>query len=172
VIINGTVVHEQVYPYPIERVWHALVDRAELATWLMANDAVAEVGARFRFDGGAELGPVEVEVIEVVPPTRLVWQWTFRARRSRVTLDLVQDDGATTLRLEHRMLSAEDAAGFDAGWSAKLGGDLVDLLSGVHRAADCGVSGGLTCHPRFRDQSGDTDCGATGTAAELSGGSL
>jgi uncharacterized protein YndB with AHSA1/START domain len=149
VIVDGVVVHEHVYPHPIERVWKALTDRADLATWLMANDAVSQVGVRFRFDGGRDLSLVEVEVIELVAPSRLVWDWTSGGRRSRVRIDLAETDGATTLRLEHRMLPPADAAGFDVGWSDKLTTDLAALLTGEHHSGDSVIRAGLTCHPRF-----------------------
>jgi uncharacterized protein YndB with AHSA1/START domain len=148
VIVDGCVVHERRYSHSIERVWHAFTDRAELATWLMANDA-NQSGDGFRFDGGERLGVVDARVIERSPPHRLVWEWTFHGQRSRVTVELTETDGATRLRLEHQMLDPGDAIGFDAGWADKLDGDLAALLADDRRAADTYQRSGMTFHPHF-----------------------
>ncbi len=150
-IVDGAVVLERAYRQPIERLWHAFTESAQLATWLMANDATAQVGGIFRFDGGERLGVVDVKVVESVPPHHLVWEWTFHQRRSRVSIDLTEANGTTSLRLEHRMLGADDAIGFDSGWAGKLDRDLAALLTGERAASETVARNGLTSHPYFAD---------------------
>jgi uncharacterized protein YndB with AHSA1/START domain len=151
VIVDGIVVHERTYRQPIHRLWRAFTQRAELATWLMANDSTAQVGTTFRFDGGEQLGIVEAKVVESIPPRHLVWEWTFHRRRSRVTIDLTETGNATSLRLEHRMLDADEASGFDSGWADKLDRDLPALLTGEYAASETVLRNGLTSHPRFEN---------------------
>ena len=48
-MIDGDrVVHEVRYGHPVQAVWHALTDPAELAAWLMPTDFAPEPGRRFR----------------------------------------------------------------------------------------------------------------------------
>jgi uncharacterized protein YndB with AHSA1/START domain len=149
VIIDGVVVHERTYRQPIENLWRAFTQREALATWLMANDATAQVGGSSRFDGGERLGVVHVRVVESLPPHRLVWEWSFHDRRSRVTIALSEVNGMTSLRLEHRMLGADDAVGFDSGWGDKLDRDLVSLLLLERAPSETVERNGLTAHPHF-----------------------
>ena len=93
---------------PIERVWMAITDRRRLALWLMENDFEARPGARFTLRRTDPLpgwpGWVECEVIELEPPTRMVWSWSDRAGKempSRVVFELLQEGGGTRLTLRH-----------------------------------------------------------------------
>lgn len=71
---------EVVLPYPPEKVWVALTDRAALAEWLMPNDFEPVVGRKFRLqvDGmGSYSGLNECEVLEVDEPRKLVYNWVL-----------------------------------------------------------------------------------------------
>jgi uncharacterized protein YndB with AHSA1/START domain len=67
-----------VYPHPIERVWAALTSSAALAAWLMPNDFEPEIGREFTFTTKRAPGfdgIVHCRVVEMEPPTRMVWTW-------------------------------------------------------------------------------------------------
>ena len=114
-MIDGDrVVHEARYPHPVERVWRAITDPAELAAWLMANDFVAAEGTRFRLDARpSHPEPFECEVLEVDPPRRLRTQWIVGGQPTTVTFDLRADGDETVLRVEHTGLPADEEPNFD-----------------------------------------------------------
>jgi uncharacterized protein YndB with AHSA1/START domain len=92
---------------PIERVWKAITDPAELSRWF-GDRTVLEL--RPGSDGAMiweEHGSFAVRVEEVEAPRRLVWSWVHEAGvafedapATRVEWVLERrDDGGTTLRL-------------------------------------------------------------------------
>jgi uncharacterized protein YndB with AHSA1/START domain len=92
---------------PIEDVWKAVTDRDLLTQWLMENDFEARLGARFtlRRDDPEPgwRGWIECEVLELQPPTRMVWSWSDGAEEavSRVIFELKVEDTRTRLTLRH-----------------------------------------------------------------------
>ena len=79
--MNLDVVLEELLPHPVEAVWRALTDRAEISEWLMHTaEFEPAVGARFRMktEGLSADGWVKAEVTELDPPRRMVWPggWT------------------------------------------------------------------------------------------------
>ena len=100
---------------PVENVWRALTDRRMLARWLMDNDFEPRLGARFALWRTDPMpgwrGRVECEVIELEPPTRMVWSWADGARgevTSRVVFELLEKGTGTRLTLRH-IGDADDA---------------------------------------------------------------
>jgi uncharacterized protein YndB with AHSA1/START domain len=102
------IVVERTMPHPPEKVWRALTQAPLVADWLMPNDFQAVVGHKFRFrmepppPGGWD-GIVESEVLEVEPPTRLVYRWDTtgeKGLRTVVAYTLEPRDGGTHLRME------------------------------------------------------------------------
>jgi uncharacterized protein YndB with AHSA1/START domain len=92
----------------IQEVWRAITDPRMLALWLMENDFEPRLGARFvlrRADPTPGWrGWVACEVIELEPPTRMVWLWfdgVEEAMTSRVSFDLQEDGAGTQLTLRH-----------------------------------------------------------------------
>jgi uncharacterized protein YndB with AHSA1/START domain len=92
-----------VYPHPIDRVWAALTSSEALAAWLMPNDFEPAVGRKFTlttkpapgFDG-----IVRCEVLELEPPSRMVWAWAGGNIDTTVTFTLeAADAGHTRLRM-------------------------------------------------------------------------
>jgi uncharacterized protein YndB with AHSA1/START domain len=93
---------------PVQNVWRAITDRRMLALWLMENDFEPRLGARFalwRADPTPGWrGRVECEVIELEPPTRMVWSWSDGALgegTSRVVFELQEEGTSTRLTLRH-----------------------------------------------------------------------
>jgi len=108
-----TVRKEAVYPFPPEQVWVAITDPRAIAEWLMPNDFQPVNGHRFRFQvdpsPGCGNGITECEVMEVQPPSRLVYSWLPRTKEGRplagrpstVTWTLHREGAGTRLVLEH-----------------------------------------------------------------------
>lgn len=123
---------------PIERVWRALTDEAELSRWL---PNVASLGAEPGSDGWfdwAELGRYAVRVEVMDPPTRVVWRW---AREAETAVDAGQsttvewtltDLGGGRTRLALREWGFVDPRHFDGnseGWDEELA-ELRSLVEG------------------------------------------
>ncbi|HUT48407.1 MAG TPA: SRPBCC domain-containing protein [Alphaproteobacteria bacterium] len=112
--------------HPIDKVWRVLVSPDRMADWLMANDFAPHVGHRFRLTGEPMpgwRGWADCEVLELDPPTRMVWAWwaNDETHETRVTFELTREAAATRLVLIHRgdetPIIAELLAG---GWPGKL----------------------------------------------------
>ena len=66
------------YPYPIDKVWHALTDRRILNTWMMNNDFEPHLGHKFKFENHSLPGiktVIHCEVVELDKPKRLAYTW-------------------------------------------------------------------------------------------------
>ncbi len=100
-----------VYKHAVEDVWAALTDPKALAEWLMpVTHFEPKAGARFRFQFDPEklcpTGIVDLEILEIDPPRRMVWSWQHRAGEGtkqappmRVEWTLVPVEGGTRLEL-------------------------------------------------------------------------
>ena len=92
---------------PVQNVWLAITDRRLLALWLMENDFEPRLGARFTLRRADPMsgwrGWVECEVIELEPPTRMVWSWSDGAGEmtSRVIFKLQEEGTGTRLTVRH-----------------------------------------------------------------------
>jgi uncharacterized protein YndB with AHSA1/START domain len=139
------------YPYPPAEVWRALTDRELLAAWLMQNDFEARVGHRFRMQ--TEPAPgfdgiVHAEVLELVPPERMVWRWQGGGIDTRLTFRLeprvVFARAGTRLRLDHEGFEGLPATLVSfilgAGWARMLRGRFPQVLAGGTHAAEGGSS--------------------------------
>ena len=92
----------------VQNVWLAITDRRMLALWLMENDFEPRLGARFALWRADPLsgwrGRVDCEVIELEPPTRMVWSWSDGAGEemtSRVIFELQAEGTETRLTVRH-----------------------------------------------------------------------
>lgn len=126
---------EELFPVPIDRVWHALTDPGMIERWLMTpNGYEAKVGARFilRHTPRADCrGQVECEVLELSAPNRMVWSWRGAEdpTTTRLVIDLEAHERGTRLTLRHTGESDERTVrGTTDGWTDKLGA-LADLLT-------------------------------------------
>jgi uncharacterized protein YndB with AHSA1/START domain/catechol 2,3-dioxygenase-like lactoylglutathione lyase family enzyme len=96
----------QTYPHPIARVWAALTSAEALAAWFMPNDFEPVVGHEFTFrtqPAPGFDGIVRCRVLEVTPPTRMVWSWRGGPLDTTVTFDLTALDERTTLFEMHHL---------------------------------------------------------------------
>ena len=115
------------YPHPPERVWQALTNRDALAVWLMQNDFAPVVGHRFQFHTAPAPGfdgIVQCEVIEVQPPTRLVYTWTGGGVDTTLTWTLTPTAHGTHVTLDHRgfagMRGLFVSSILGSGWKSKI----------------------------------------------------
>ena len=97
--------YDEVLPHPIEAVWDELTEADAIGGWLMTTpDFEPRVGARFRLKTRhlSRDGWVRAEVLELVPPRRMVWSWTVDdGPATTLTFELSAVDGGTRLRLTH-----------------------------------------------------------------------
>ena len=126
---------EELFPVPIERVWHALTDPRMIERWLMRADGYeAKVGTRFtlRDEPRADCrGQVECEGLELSPPHRMVWSWhgADDPATTRLVIELEADSQGTRLTLRHTGEADERTVrGTTGGWTDKLRA-LAELLT-------------------------------------------
>jgi uncharacterized protein YndB with AHSA1/START domain len=111
--MKADIVVDTVYDHPIERVWAALTSAEALTAWLMPNDFVPEVGHEFTFrtePAPGFDGIVRCRVLEMHPPTGMVWGWTGGPIDTTVTFTLTTLDGDRT-RLHVRQLGFHGLGG-------------------------------------------------------------
>ncbi|WP_336157618.1 ArsR/SmtB family transcription factor [Amycolatopsis sp. VC5-11] len=123
-----------------EQVWHALTDPDLTGQyWGHRNESDFKQGSRWahvRTDGSG-IADVEGEVIESVPPKRLVTTWydpngPKDQEPSRATFDIEQHEGIVRLTVTHEDLPDEKAhQDVSGGWAAVLS-NLKSLLETGH----------------------------------------
>lgn len=115
------VTFERVLDAAIDVLWSVLATEEGLERWL----APAKIDLRI---GGAvdlDFGEGEVaggEIIELEPGRTLEYRWRFTGEPdSIIRFELHPiDDSTTRLTLDHRLLPADQAIGYAAGWHAHL----------------------------------------------------
>jgi uncharacterized protein YndB with AHSA1/START domain len=123
-----SIVVEKILLHPPEKIWRALTDSALIERWLMRNDFAPVVGHRFNFRAKPVMGwngMTDCEVLEVTPPSRLVYRWSASGEqaamglKTTVTWTLVPVEGGTRVRMEHAGFRPEDENGYrgmGGGW--------------------------------------------------------
>lgn len=112
---------ERHLPHPVEQVWRAVTDLAEMRAWFPTRIEIAggqwQPGARLthHFDGQA-IGPLPGTVLEWDPPHRVRFTWDTDTIGFELT---PAPDGGTIFVLTEE-LSANVAARNAAGWEACL----------------------------------------------------
>lgn len=125
---RASVRFRRVLKAPIDAVWRALTEPAELTAWLeVASIEPAEGGAvSIEFDDG----PVTGRVTIWQPPHLLEYTWLIAGEsESVVRFELSSTGSGTRLDLEHIRLPGSMGAGYGAGWHAHLD-RLEDHLTG------------------------------------------
>ncbi len=138
---RDAIVHEMVYPHPIELVWEAITQPEQIASWLMTSNFNAEVGHHFTFfdhepwpDG--QILDIHCEVIACQPPHRLSYTWASPPKlgKTLVSWQLEEIDGGTRVCLTHSGFARHGKAGSEAvdvleqGWGGLLREELWEHL--------------------------------------------
>jgi uncharacterized protein YndB with AHSA1/START domain len=123
--IGDSIRIEREYPYPVDAVWAALTDPAQLAEWLMPNDFRAEPGHQFTFRTKPRPGfdgVVHCEVLEIDEPHLMRYSWRAGPMRrpSTVSWELSGTPAGCRLRLRHDNL-AQNAYSWFVGRTLRLG---------------------------------------------------
>ena len=132
--MTNTIRRELLIPQPPEQVWRAVADRDALAGWMFPNDFEPRVGHRFTFQvppnpqANFDGMTVRCEVLECVPPSRLVFSWSAgELTDTRVSFQLEAEAGGTRVVFEHAGFDLTAPRGNQAfrgaefGWSRMLG---------------------------------------------------
>jgi uncharacterized protein YndB with AHSA1/START domain len=105
--------------HPVEKVWRAVTDPAEMAHWF---PAIVEMdprpGGRIRYTYPAgEAAPDEGQIIELDPPRVFALTWNDDALR----MELTPDGTGTRLVFTHTFTDRPMAGSFATGWETCLG---------------------------------------------------
>ena len=138
---------EQTYPQPVDAVWKALTDPAQVGRWLMPMEGFKpRKGTRFQFRSPRMMaswnGVVDCEVLDAEAPRKLVYTWRGQGMDGQPNADFSATtvtwtlepgaDGGTKLRLEHSGFTGIKSVllsfmmGMD--WKKKLRADVADLV--------------------------------------------
>ena len=109
---------ERRYPHPIERVWRAVTEPAELEHWFPSSVQLdlREGGAMTFTFREHEIEPMQGRVTELDPPRRFWFLWGEEELR----LELDPDGDGCRLRFTHLLSAREQAARDAAGWHVCL----------------------------------------------------
>ena len=123
---------ERTFNAPIERVWKAITDKAQMKQWYFDLEAFEpEPGFEFRFTGVNE-GRTYLHVcrvIEVIPGKKISYSWRYEGHEgnSLVTFELFPEGHKTKLKLTHAGIETfpptPDFAkkNFEMGWTELIG---------------------------------------------------
>lgn len=130
---------ERLLPHPVDRVWRAVSDPAELGRWFPATvDWTPTTGERIEIHG------MIVEVVVADPHRRL--EWTVMGER--YGFELTPDGDGCRLRFDHVFDGRDRAAQTAAGWSAYLS-RLDVLLDGGARSEEDAHVGWEDVHEQY-----------------------
>ena len=92
---------EKDYRHPIGRVWDAITKPEALSSWFVPGSFKAEVGFEYLFEN--EFTKVEGKVLQVEPPSLLVYSWIKNDTgiETEVHWKLESMDEGTKLVIEH-----------------------------------------------------------------------
>lgn len=112
---------ERVLPAAVDVVWALLTTEEGLARWLAPARVDLRLGGSMDIDFG-EGGATGGEILELIPGVAIEYHWRFTGEPdSVVRFELeVMGPETTRLRMQHRMLPADQAIGYGAGWHAHL----------------------------------------------------
>ncbi|MGM7703230.1 SRPBCC family protein [Pseudalkalibacillus sp. Hm43] len=135
----------QTYNVKKERMYQAWTNAEELAKWwgpegytTTVDQMDVKVGGEYKFAMHPPEGEAKVLVgryEEVVQNEKLVftWQWEDADNafpETKVTVQFVDQDGSTEVKVTHEQLPSEEAAeGHNQGWSSSLEGSLKNYFA-------------------------------------------
>jgi len=118
--------------HPVEKVWTALTDPAQLAQWLAPGEIELTKGGRVHLAFADGSGVIAGEVTAIAPPRLLEFTWKDKDQDfGFVRWELTADDGGARLVLTHTVPEAARKLGLPmlAGWHSLLD-QLAALLDG------------------------------------------
>jgi uncharacterized protein YndB with AHSA1/START domain len=135
---------ERRYPHPVERVWRAVTEPAELEHWFpSAVEVDLREGGPMRFTfRDHETEPMAGRVTELDPPRRFAFLWGDEELR----LELDPDGDGCRLRFTHLISTREQAARDAAGWHVCLDRLAARLEGGADAAPGTEVTGEWSEH--------------------------
>ena len=121
-----TVVIRRRYDAPIDDVWDAITDPVRISRWFLPVAGDLRPGGSYQITGNAG-----GEIVRCEPPSRLVVTWFYGPRSSGdvsvVEIRLTEEDGATTLVLDHAATVDPDRWGEFGPGAVGVGWDLALL---------------------------------------------
>lgn len=111
--VGRSVLLRRVLPFPVGRVWKAISDADQLATWLGPVEGRLQQGSVVNFAGAI------VQITECRPPTRLELRWTFMRETNDLHLELRGLAEGTEVSLEHGGLVHAAAVGYGPSWEVR-----------------------------------------------------
>jgi uncharacterized protein YndB with AHSA1/START domain len=132
---------ERRFAHPVEKVWRAVTEPAELAHWFPAQVTVdLRLGGAvsFKFKPEEQLPPSTGEVTELEPPRRFAFTWDEDLLR----FELEPEDGGSgcSFRFTHLLADSETAARNAAGWEVCLAA-MEQRLAGAAAEAPSSAAG-------------------------------
>jgi len=117
--------------HPVERVWAALTDPAQLAQWLAPGEIELTLGGRVSLAFTDGDGVIDGRVTAIAPPRLLEFTWTDQDNDFGFVRWELVDDSGTGLVLTHTVPEAARGFGLPmlAGWHSLLD-QLAALLDG------------------------------------------
>jgi uncharacterized protein YndB with AHSA1/START domain len=132
--------------HPVERVWRAIVDPAELERWFVAPvDWTPALGEGF----GSPGAPGRGRITELDPPRLIAWTWEGQ----RFRFELRPDGDGCLLAFTHVFDDGALAARQAAGWELYLG-RLDGHLEGRFVGEEEAHAGFDALHDRYRERFG------------------
>ena len=133
------VVIERTFNAPVERVWKALTDVAQMRQWYFdLKEFKPEVEFEFQFVVEHEGTTYDhrCKVTDVIPQKKLAYTWRYKGHEgdSLVTFELFVDGDKTRLKLTHEGLetfpktSAYARENFEKGWTEIIGSELKQFV--------------------------------------------
>jgi uncharacterized protein YndB with AHSA1/START domain len=103
---NEPIIIERSYNAPIEKVWKAITDKAEMKKWYFdLTEFKAEKGFEFSFMGGTEDKQYkhDCRITEVIVNKKLAHTWRYDGYEgnTEVTWELFDEGGKTRLKLSY-----------------------------------------------------------------------
>jgi uncharacterized protein YndB with AHSA1/START domain len=134
---TASIAVERSLPHAPAKVWRALTQGALIEDWLMKNDFEPVVGHAFTLNSQPMPphwdGVIRCKVLEVEPPTRLVYSWEAFGVDTRVTYTLTAEGAGTHLKVEQAGFDPQrqdNIRGATYGWT-RFTGQLEQVLTGL-----------------------------------------
>jgi uncharacterized protein YndB with AHSA1/START domain len=113
------------YPDPVEDIWAAVTVSDRLRRWIgtWTGEPCPGGSVMFTMSGEADAGsetppPIEVKIVECIPPHRLVVEMPGdgSADAWHLSLTVTQEEGGTVLMFSQRLIDDTDTTDVAAGW--------------------------------------------------------